>query len=174
MNALRIRLIGVPVLVRVGDNEVARLLSSLWRHVSDTGSEEPEITVVIPERMTEGRSDAEAAYAISCLVTRELIEHHRGGSFLMLHVSVVEVDGRAVVFVAPSGTGKSMAAVYCAQQGGKYITDETVYIDTETLLVHPYPKPLSRVILEAPLIEADLLFSSSVCALVLIRCLSEK
>ncbi|MGQ4517818.1 hypothetical protein ACUH92_02145 [Dermabacteraceae bacterium CCM 9520] len=157
MKTLRIRVVDAPVAVRVENEAVAELLASLWAHVSEAGLSEPAVTVDIPEQVVAGRSEAEAAYAVSCLVTRELIEHHRGGSFLMLHASAVELAGRAVVFVAPSGTGKSTASVYCAQQpGGRYITDETVYIDTDTLLVYPYPKPLSRVVSQSPRVKVDL------------------
>ncbi|MBV7411175.1 hypothetical protein KRX56_00240 [Dermabacteraceae bacterium TAE3-ERU27] len=158
MKILRIRVVDTPVAIRIENEAVAELLASLWAHVSESGlSSEPAVTVDIPEQVIAGRSEAEAAYAVSCLVTRELIEHHRGGSFLMLHASAVELAGRAVVFVAPSGTGKSTASVYCAQQpGGRYITDETVYIDTDTLLVYPYPKPLSRVVSESPRVKVDL------------------
>lgn len=47
-----------------------------------------------------------------------------------LHGSAVAIDGRAVVFLGPSGQGKStLAAAMCSQAGAALIADDAVAID---------------------------------------------
>lgn len=76
-------------------------------------------------------------------VTHRLIAAQTG-RLLMFHAGAVcdPESGVSVVFVAPSGTGKTTLARLLARTHG-YLTDETVGIDPATGRVHPYPKPLS-------------------------------
>lgn len=48
--------------------------------------------------------------------------HQRG--LLALHASAVEIDGRAVAFMAPSGGGKSTIAMHLHQLGHRVIADD--------------------------------------------------
>lgn len=68
----------------------------------------------------------------------------RAGRLLMLHAGAVahEETGRALVFVAPSGTGKSTLTRRLGKRYG-YLSDETVGIEPVTLRIHPYPKPIT-------------------------------
>lgn len=76
-------------------------------------------------------------------VTRYLIAAQTG-RLLMFHAGAVShpATGRSVVFVAPSGTGKTTLAGLLGRSFG-YLTDETVGIDPASGRIHPYPKPLS-------------------------------
>ncbi len=49
----------------------------------------------------------------------------------VLHASAVEIDGRAVAFVADSGGGKSTMATLMCAAGARLITDDVLRIDTE-------------------------------------------
>jgi hypothetical protein len=62
---------------------------------------------------------------------------------LVLHASAVEHEGRAVLFPAPMGAGKTTLAAGLIQRGLRYLTDEAVAMDATSLEVQPYPKPLS-------------------------------
>lgn len=76
-------------------------------------------------------------------VTRHLIAAQTG-RLLMFHAGAVchPESGASVVFVAPSGTGKTTLSRLLGHTHG-YLTDETVGIDPATGRIHPYPKPLS-------------------------------
>lgn len=70
----------------------------------------------------------------------------RHGELLMLHACALAdpATGRSVVLVAPSGTGKTTAALTLGRDLG-YLSDETVAIGAGDL-VTPYPKPLSLLV----------------------------
>lgn len=59
-----------------------------------------------------------------------------------LHAAVVALDDRAVVFSAPSGTGKSTLALALLEDGFDYLSDELAPIDVQRLSVHPFPHAL--------------------------------
>lgn len=61
---------------------------------------------------------------------------------LVLHASVVAVDGRAVAFSAPSGTGKSTLALALVDAGARLMADDALVLEArgDALLAHPlYP-----------------------------------
>ncbi|AQP46182.1 hypothetical protein RPIT_13955 [Tessaracoccus flavus] len=76
-------------------------------------------------------------------VTHRLIAAQTG-RLLMFHAGAVSdpATGSTLVFVAPSGTGKTTLARLLGRTYS-YLTDETVGIDPATGGVRPYPKPLS-------------------------------
>ena len=78
-------------------------------------------------------------------VTRHVVAAQTG-RLLMFHVVAVShpETGASVVFVAPSGTGKTTLSSLLGRTHG-YLTDETVGIEPATGRIHPYPKPLSIV-----------------------------
>ena len=49
----------------------------------------------------------------------------------MFHVGSVEIDGKAVIFSAPSFGGKSTLTHYCLQRGHRLLGDDTLAIHTE-------------------------------------------
>lgn len=65
------------------------------------------------------------------------------GQRLMLHASAVADGDRSVVFVGPSGMGKTTIARTLGRRWA-YVTDECVAIDADGSVV-PFPKPLSVV-----------------------------
>lgn len=67
----------------------------------------------------------------------------RTTGLVLFHASAVEHDGVVVVFPGESGAGKTTLAAALTQHGFRYVTDEAVALDPATLLIHPYPKPLS-------------------------------
>lgn len=62
--------------------------------------------------------------------------------YLHLHASVLERDGKAVVFPGPPGCGKSTLAVGLVATGWRYLCDEFALVHTQTLRVHPYPRAI--------------------------------
>ena len=85
-----------------------------------------------------------AAYAVSGLVTREVIGALIGHRLLLHAAAVATPQLGCVLLVGPSGAGKSTAARTLGR-GGTYLTDELTVIDPETFAVTAYPKPVSVV-----------------------------
>jgi hypothetical protein len=66
----------------------------------------------------------------------------RRPDLFFVHSAVLELGGRAVLLVAPSGTGKSTTAWALSHHGFRYLSDELAPIDPGTLRVHPFPRAL--------------------------------
>jgi hypothetical protein len=66
----------------------------------------------------------------------------RRPDLFFVHSAVLELGGRAVLLVAPSGTGKSTTTWALSHHGFRYLSDELAPIDPGTLRVHPFPRAL--------------------------------
>lgn len=76
---------------------------------------------------------------------------------LMLHASAVDIDGRALCFVAPSGAGKSTLAALLANAGHPVLADDVVRITSGVDGVQVFPGyPSLRLWADsAPLLATD-------------------
>lgn len=63
--------------------------------------------------------------------------------YLLLHASVVERDGRAMLMTGESGAGKSTLAAMLAARGWRLMGDEFALLDPATGLVHAFPRLIS-------------------------------
>lgn len=63
--------------------------------------------------------------------------------YLLLHASVVERDGRAILMTGESGAGKSTLAAMLAARGWRLMGDEFALVDPATGLVHAFPRLIS-------------------------------
>ena len=61
---------------------------------------------------------------------------------LALHGSAVEWDGRAHLFLAATGSGKTTLAAYLTNSGFGYITDDCILLDRSNFQVYPYNCPI--------------------------------
>jgi hypothetical protein len=59
-----------------------------------------------------------------------------------VHAAVIELRGRALALVAPSGHGKSTTTWGLLHHGFKYLSDELAPVDLTTMQVHPFPHAL--------------------------------
>jgi hypothetical protein len=59
-----------------------------------------------------------------------------------IHAAAVELDGKAAIIVAPSGTGKSTTTWGLLHAGFRYLSDELAPVDLQEMLVYPYPHAL--------------------------------
>lgn len=100
------------------------------------------LTVGAP-RDESDESTRAALQRLSQDVTHHLIAS-QAGRLLMFHAGALchPETGASVVFVAPSGTGKTTLARLLGRTHG-YLTDETVGIEPATGRIYAYPKPLS-------------------------------
>lgn len=63
--------------------------------------------------------------------------------YLLLHASVVEKGGRALLMTGESGAGKSTLAALLSGRGWRLMGDEFALVDPETGLVHAFPRLVS-------------------------------
>lgn len=63
--------------------------------------------------------------------------------FLLLHASVVERDGRALLLSGVSGAGKSTLAALLMTRGWRLMGDEFALVDPASGLVHAFPRLIS-------------------------------
>ena len=63
--------------------------------------------------------------------------------YLLLHASVVERDGRALLMTGVFGAGKSTLAALLAARGWRLMGDEFALLDPVTGLVHAFPRLVS-------------------------------
>lgn len=63
--------------------------------------------------------------------------------FLLLHASVVERDGRALLLSGVSGAGKSTLAALLMTRGWRLMGDEFALVDPATGLLHAFPRLIS-------------------------------
>jgi hypothetical protein len=61
---------------------------------------------------------------------------------LFLHAASVQKQGRALLLIGESGSGKSTTTWGLLDRGFRYLSDELSPIDVEALQVHPYPRAL--------------------------------
>ena len=59
-----------------------------------------------------------------------------------VHAAVLELDGRALALVAPSGYGKSTTTWGLLHYGFKYLSDELAPVHLTTMHVNPFPHAL--------------------------------
>ncbi len=63
--------------------------------------------------------------------------------YLLLHASVVERDGRAMIMTGESGAGKSTLAALLGPRGWRLMGDEFALVDPATGLIHAFPRLVS-------------------------------
>ncbi|OGO93609.1 MAG: hypothetical protein A2Y17_00685 [Clostridiales bacterium GWF2_38_85] len=59
-----------------------------------------------------------------------------------LHAGAVSVKDNTLIFIAPTGGGKTTLISYLSIQGFEYVTDDCVFIDMNNNNVYPYHKPI--------------------------------
>jgi hypothetical protein len=89
-------------------------------------------------------ADGEGADDLVFLLEKDLtVELQRQRpELLFLHAAAVEWQGRAYVFAAESGSGKSTTTWGLLHHGFRYLSDELSPVDLSALSVSPYPHAL--------------------------------
>jgi HprK-related kinase A len=64
-------------------------------------------------------------------------------SFLLLHASTVEREGRALLMTGLSGSGKSTLSAILGEKGWRFMGDEFALLDLDDGLLHPFPRAVS-------------------------------
>jgi energy-coupling factor transporter ATP-binding protein EcfA2 len=134
-----VRVLGVAVGIRAGDEAAAARLRHQWaRALTDEATDLFVDAGALADLDPDGHD-----YAVTIRVTMQALEA-TAGTRLNIHAgAVADADGRALAVIGESGSGKTTAIRALAQRLG-YLSDETVSL-TSDLVVHPHPKPLSVI-----------------------------
>jgi hypothetical protein len=87
-----------------------------------------------PDRLAAGED--ELLDMLDELIAVQL--QRRRSDLFFVHSAVLELGGRAVLLVAPSGVGKSTTTWALSHHGFRYVTDELAPIEPASLRVHPF------------------------------------
>lgn len=63
-------------------------------------------------------------------------------NYLIFHAAVLEKNGKAIIFPAPPGSGKSTLCAYLAMNGWRLLSDEMAIIELDSLKVRPFVRPV--------------------------------
>ena len=63
--------------------------------------------------------------------------------YLIFHAAVIERDGKAAVFPAPPGSGKSTLCAGLVMKGWRLLSDELALYDMQTGLIHGMARPIN-------------------------------
>jgi hypothetical protein len=150
MNVIELSVLDCDIRVECVDRQAESLLNSNYRWFKQR-IEEPQITYRITRQGTAevlsiarngarpelARDDGDFLYMFEKDMT---IEAQKLRSDLyFIHAAVLELNGRALALVAPSGYGKSTTTWGLLHHGFKYLSDELAPVDLTTMLVHPFP-----------------------------------
>ncbi|KRF02640.1 hypothetical protein ASG88_04520 [Nocardioides sp. Soil777] len=139
--------LGVDVVIESDDATIAARVRDAWRDAvcAPSGAVHRTVTVSFDQGADVHSAEMnEILHHLSPAVTREAIDA-RAGELVMLHAAALAdpITGATAVLVAPSGTGKTTAAITLGRNFA-YLTDETAGI-TEDGVVLAYRKPLSVI-----------------------------
>lgn len=92
-------------------------------------------TIGSPTHISEAMVNLVADLNISAVASRP--------DMLVLHAGAVSLGGCGILLPGPSGAGKSTLTAALVSAGFGYLSDEVAAIDTVSLEIEPYPKPLT-------------------------------
>ena len=142
--------------IRTTDRELGGYLDSVFRDLSTGDGADPATTYTLvtdapapwvfalfvnAEQRAESQDPLYVLRYLIWHVNRQAVE--RTADHVILHAGGVARDGVACVLAAASECGKTTLAAGLVRRGFDYITDEAVAISPSTLMVSPFPKPLS-------------------------------
>ncbi len=147
--------LGVDIVIQSDHPAIARRVRDAWRDAAVESPDSDARTVTVsfePGADVHSPDINEIMHTLSPTVTREVIGA-QAGRLVMLHAAALANPrtGAAAVLVAPSGTGKTTAAMTLGRTLA-YLSDETAGI-TEGGDVLAYRKPLS--VIESPLFKTQ-------------------
>lgn len=91
--------------------------------------------------LIENESFRSMAYTLMSQVCFTLAYDSREG--LLLHAAAVQIQGRGIILPGKTGAGKSTLTAWLLSQGGRYLTDELVYLPTGSDVVCGFSRPIT-------------------------------
>jgi len=101
----------------------------------------PQVRFLADQREPFKPINQDSAYALLewgmnwCVATQEM-------RFVIVHAAVLEKDGKAILFPAPPGSGKSTLTAWLAFNGWRLLSDEMALVQPGTQTVLPFVRPI--------------------------------
>ena len=144
------QILGIHIEVECADPELRALVQANWGHMATSGAR-PDVaysvakigapggfSITRPGRALPPSADTcELLYQFEDDITIEL--QKRRADLYFLHAAAAEREGRASLFVAESGGGKSTTVWALLHHGFSYLSDELAPIDLASMQVYAYP-----------------------------------
>ncbi len=150
---LSYRILGVNVAVHCPAPELRALVQAHWGHMA-SGQAQGDLTYAIsrrestsaisiarPGQPTKWTTD-EGEFLYELEGDASIAVQRLRRDLYFLHAAVAEVEGKASLFVAESGGGKSTTLWGLLHHGWSYLSDELAPIDLSSMRVHAYPRAL--------------------------------
>lgn len=148
------RILGTSVRVQTQQADFGRQLGHLWKPFSNTSTAARSLdtfALTVGDggrlilyhdcvRVAGPRDVLDAIRITSAELNRHVISRYRGLSF---HAGVVASPSGVIAFPGESGVGKTTLVAAVASAGLRYVSDEALCVDSVTLRVIPYPRPLA-------------------------------
>lgn len=138
IEAMRSLYAGYPQPTGVVDHTVRLQADRPWRRWV-----RPSIRIAGDETLAEAQPLALAHGLLAVEMGMNLQVALGDRRHLLLHVSWVERDGRAVIMTGHSGSGKSILAALLAERGWRFGADEFALVDPASGDLLPFPRPIS-------------------------------
>ncbi len=103
-------------------------------------SEDGYELLVDGERQTHAPAAEDLVCPLVHVLNRRVID---STEHLTIHAGGLEHDGHGLILPGVMEAGKTTLTAGLVRAGFGYLTDEAVALDRETLVIQPYPKPLS-------------------------------
>ncbi len=140
-NSLVVSMLGAPIGIEFADLDAATRdeVCAAWADALALDCAAPVTSVRVDPTLDRAR----AFELLSQHVTLAGIRAHRGRMWMLHAAGVADKDGRVLVFVGPSGRGKTTASIALGREFG-YVSDETIGIAADGT-IWAYRKPLSII-----------------------------
>jgi len=88
----------------------------------------------------QNRNPVRIIYALEWQIVNDLLRLNR--RYLQLHAAALHSNGKTVVLIGGSGTGKTSLSILLMRHGWTFMTDEFALIDVDCQTVFPFPRNL--------------------------------
>jgi hypothetical protein len=115
--------------------------AALYSVLNGLPGDAPHALYLGHDRMVQSARPAPILNHLTWHVNQRVIAER--GDRVLLHAAAAALGERGVLLPAAMEAGKTTLVAGLIRSGFRYLTDEAAAIDPDTLLVHPYAKPLS-------------------------------
>jgi hypothetical protein len=155
MKTHRLYFAGTILAIECEGEGADRIVDYLYRDIPRTDLDPPHVTYRLvqddkadalylyrgDEPEHHARSEGEMAGYLLDRIVYHLANHSRTG--LVFHAAALAWEGRGLLLPGPSGSGKTTLTAWLLTQGFDYLTDELVFIASDTTQMQGLARPLN-------------------------------
>lgn len=155
MNQRLITFGGSTVGIEYGSGRSTDMVNFLFQHIPSTKSGQPWTWLRLEDRADVGElwlwqddklfcKAASAALMANQLMSQVcFVLAYTSRPGLLLHAAAVQCSGQGILLPGKSGSGKSSLTAWLLGQGGRYLSDEMVYVAGESNAISGFARPIT-------------------------------